>query len=421
MKAYADRRLVMVGTIVALSVCPLGWTSSAIAKPLPLQNSAQDRGEAALAEARAAEDAGRWSEAADRYSEALNFTPGNAEAQAGQQRMLTMLNSASTSQDVAQMREVQRERAIAEFAEDKKLAEDRLKEGDFAGAEQAMLTGRIRLDQRRDFLSPAEFEERQREADETLNRISEARIKAAAAAQIERQRELEKQQADEQERQAKARQRQIDESLRRVRQLQMELKYREALQVIDEILFIDELNPAALALREAIRSTMLYREWSGIIVQKEYGIAEMSVDAQRSTIAPSRNISGPGPRSLSGVMAYPEDWPTTSIRRSGDVGGYLESPADRQVRQQLTDTKIPIDFNANTFEQVVEYLKQVTGLKFYVDWKALNIDGVDGHLGAEVEVDDGLVVGAVGSHGGLRRGRAPCAWLQAAASGVTEV
>ena len=116
--------------------------------------------------------------------------------------------------------------------------------------------------------------------------------------------------------------------------------------------------------------------------RREYSYSQHWLDNQEALIAPGRNLSPPGDLSPSGVMTYPEDWPQISIRRTHD-GGFRETAADRRVAQVLAETAIPVDFGGNSFDAVVGFLKNVTGLNIYVDWKALEFIGVD----REDEVD----------------------------------
>jgi general secretion pathway protein D len=167
----------------------------------------------------------------------------------------------------------------------------------------------------------------------------------------------------------------------------MELKYEEALQVIDEILFIDEHNPAALVLRDVIRTTMVYREFADITRRQEMGYARISLWNERDLIPPHKNLSGPGDRSLSGVMGYPEDWAQLSLRRTHEIG-FRESAANRRVSQVLSQTRIPVDFAGNSFEQVADYLTRVTGENVYVDWKALSFIGVDREDEVNLQLND---------------------------------
>ena len=120
--------------------------------------------------------------------------------------------------------------------------------------------------------------------------------------------------------------------MKRVRQLQMEQKYDQALDMVNEILFLDDQNPAALALRDAIRSTQLYKNFADYERDSEFGFSEQGVDNQKSKIPPRKNMSGPGDRSTSGIMTYPYDWSDLTNRRLGSVSGFSDSIEDRKIR-----------------------------------------------------------------------------------------
>ncbi len=381
MKSFAEPRLGILTIVGALSVA-LGM--GIVGSPAYAQEdsaaeadaTAQARGEAALAEARRAREAGNWQEAANKYAEALLYLPNHPEALEGQREALIHLQRATTSDAVAQELRLQRQRTIAEYEASERQAEELLRQGDFASAGQTITTARMQLEQRRQYLTDAEYNSLRTRADALQTRIEQARETQRLADEDRIRREAAQQQRLEQERQRQERQRLIDENLLRVLQLQKELKYAEALQIVDEILFIDEHNPSALVLREAIMQNMNLREYSEHVLNKERGIQRMSIDAQRSLIVPRPNITGPGGKSVSGLVEYPEDWPAISIRRDG-AGGFIESEADRMVRYRLNEARIAPEFSNNSLEQVVAFLESVTGLPIYVDWRALNNIGID--------------------------------------------
>jgi uncharacterized membrane protein YgcG len=337
---------------------------------------ARARGEAALAEAREHENAGRWRSAADAFGTALTFLPGNREAQEGLGRARRMMNEGSTLGDTAEELERLRQQALAEFDNSVKIANNRLAQGDLNGSEREVLRAQIQLSRRRDILGPQEYESMQRRLDDLLQQISVAREEEDLRRQAEIQEEARAEQMERERAALQERQRFIDENLRRVRQLQQELKYKEALQVLDEILFVDELNTAALALRDVLLSNIQYQEYWEYNRQKEHGLNNLSIETMRSTIPPRPNLTGPGMRSTTGVMEYPEDWPQITLARSGETG-FQMTPQDRLVAQKMTDTTLPIDFSGNTFEQTLAFLEQVSGLDIYVDWKALEFAGID--------------------------------------------
>lgn len=380
MKSVTEPRFGIKNILAAmgLTVCVMLMSAPAHAQDEPptADEIAEARGQAALADGRAAMSAGRWREAVDRFQEALTHLPGNPEAMAGLREAEARLNEGTTSQSVAQERERLRQRTIVEFEEGFRRASDLLARADFDAASQEILTATLLLQQRRDYLTRAEYEQFNARADRLAAQINEARRLAEVAAARDAAAEAREQQELLREQELRERQRIIDENLRRVRQLQAELKYHEALQVVDEILFIDPYNPSALVLRDVLRTSMMYRIYNDIHRRKDYAIGVLSLEAQESVIPPSPNITGPGPRSTSGLMQYPEDWPVLSFRRLGG-GGYQETEADRHVRTQLAQARVPIDFSNNSFEQVMSYLKHVTGLNVYVDYKALSNVGID--------------------------------------------
>ncbi|MCH8164671.1 MAG: hypothetical protein IH889_03600 [Planctomycetes bacterium] len=354
----------------------------------------QARGEAALAEARVYMGAHRWQRAIDAFETALRYLPGNEDALAGLRQAQAQLDEASAIGDVDQERQVQLGRAREEFDVALRRAGELLAQQDFAGAEREVLTAQIRLRRVRNLFSDREHNERNRQAENLLVEIDVRRTDARLAEDHRIRLEADRAQKEARIREGQQRRSIITENLLRVRQLQLELKYDEALQVVDEILFIDEYNPAALVLRDTIRNTMLYREYAELQRRKDPGYAVLSLDGQRAMVPPQPNVSGPGERSTTGVMQYPEDWAQLSLRRTHEAG-FGESPANQRVAQILSQTRIPVDFSRNSFDQVISFLSQVTGVDIYVDWKALDFIGVDPSDEITLQLNDVAVATAL--------------------------
>ena len=171
------------------------------------------------------------------------------------------------------------------------------------------------------------------------------------------------------------RQRTINENMVRVRQLQSELKYKEALEVVDEILFIDPTNPSALAMRDVLQTGILYRRYSELQRSRSFAFSEFAVDAQASFIPPKINLSGPGPRSLDAEMTYPEDWPALSVRREGAyaASGFRDSEIDQKAIARM-EQKSTLDFQESetlTFGDFIKFIQDETKLVFFVDKRSL--------------------------------------------------
>jgi type II secretory pathway component GspD/PulD (secretin)/tetratricopeptide (TPR) repeat protein len=335
------------------------------------------RGEAALDDARQARADKRWAEAADAYQLALEYLPGNAEALDGLHVAMGMLqDDPSTIQDVEEIRRARMEQAKAEFNARMDRAKDLLNQDRYADARNEAVAARVQLDQARDVLTESEFNTMAAEAQSVINDIDAAEQAALLEAQRIAAEQAREDQEAAQRLEEEKRQQTINEQLRRVRELQAELKYREALQVVDEILALNELNPAALALRDVLRTSQLYRDYAELQRRKEWSYNEIAMGNQDALIVPTVNITGPGRKSINGIMEYPEDWPTLSLIRT-NAGGFRESAADMRINQALAATRIPIDFNGHTFEQAVAFLRDVSGVEIYPDWKALELIGID--------------------------------------------
>jgi type II secretory pathway component GspD/PulD (secretin)/tetratricopeptide (TPR) repeat protein len=156
----------------------------------------------------------------------------------------------------------------------------------------------------------------------------------------------------------------IIENLKRVHALQQELKYEEALEVVESILFLDPGNPSGLLLKDIIEDTLVYRENMLIQRKKSKSMMKQDLIGQEAMIIPDS------------VMAYPDDWPQISFRR-GDTLEFAESEANRSVLATLRDTRMPVEFNDNAFEDVMAFIGSTTNIDIDIDWESLADIGVD--------------------------------------------
>jgi len=393
MKSFTEPRLGVMTIVGVLSLmlsqlcCPDAAMAAGRSGRASAVSEQSAKVEAALAAGRKALADHRWQEAANQFQIALGAQPDNQEAIDGLREAQIQLNEATTSQDIGEMRRQQHERAVVEFNESYKLAQDRLKAQDFSGANEEIVAARVKLDARRDFLSEGEYTKMRGDADRLIAQIETDRQAFELHQREITQNQAERDRIAQQRKEKEARQQDIDQKLKRVRQLQLELKYKEALQVIDEILYLDDLNYAALALRDTIQSTMIYREYGELQRRKEMGFSQIATGNQKSLVLPQVNITGPGDKSINALLTYPEDWPQLSHYRTGGLAGD-ESPENRAVWKKIQETRMPFDFNNNSFEQVKGYLENVTNLNIYVDWKALSNSGVERNAPINLKLQD---------------------------------
>lgn len=153
-------------------------------------------------------------------------------------------------------------------------------------------------------------------------------------------------------------------NLEQVLALQQELKYEEALEVVESILFLDPNNPSGMLLKEIIEDILIYRTNLHLQRTKSLSWATQSIENQEAMIAPPS------------IIGYPDDWPAISFRR-GDTLEFAESEANRSVLATMRDTRMPVEFNDNAFEDVVAFIGSTTQIDIDVDWESLADIGVD--------------------------------------------
>lgn len=259
---------------------------------------------------------------------------------------------------------LQRQRAESAFNNYLQQAQQALAEGDTNTARNLAAQADLTIKRARDTMPESTYEQyldsvagliTQINSTENQIRITEAETEKArlaaetAALAAERNRERDSK---------------IIANLQRVHALQQELKYEEALEVVESILFLDPNNPAGLLLKDIIEDTIIYRSNLGYQRDKTKSYMSQSINNQEAMIAPDS------------IVGYPDDWPSISFRR-GETLEFAESEANRTVLTAMRDTRMPVEFNDNAFEDVVAFIGSTTNIDVDVDWESLADIGVD--------------------------------------------
>lgn len=155
----------------------------------------------------------------------------------------------------------------------------------------------------------------------------------------------------------------IEAGIRRMQDLQMEQQYEAALDICDELLFIDPNNPTALMMKPVYQDIMFYREWERIQRAQTMSYTAESLEIENSLIVPKS------------VMDYPADWPELTWLRTGAVG-YAASAADRRTRSSLAGAVIQDQMPRTTLEQAISVVASVANVNYDVDWPSLADIGV---------------------------------------------
>ncbi|MBX3383238.1 MAG: hypothetical protein KF864_06990 [Phycisphaeraceae bacterium] len=328
-----------------------------------------------LAEADVAYEAARYNEAVSKYERVLRAFGDQlnaeqrtrAESRMAEAKVRMGANVGPEGQALdrfIQTNNLKRSQALAEFGNNTEQARRALAEGDTQRARELAAAARVNVASVRELFGAAEFEGYTKQVDDLLTEIDrrQAAIEAQTIAERDRAR------ADAARKQAQdaaaSKDRRIGEAIDRVRALQAELKYEEALQVIDQILFLDPINPTGLLMKDVISDILVYRGAVSQISANQRSYAQQSLQNIGALNAPPE------------LVTYPTDWPGISFRR-GEPTSFTESEENRAVYAVLDGRRIPVDFQDTPLANVINFLAVVTQLNFDVDWEKLQEASID--------------------------------------------
>ncbi len=267
-----------------------------------------------------------------------------------------------------------RERAVAEFENELERANRAVAAGDTTQANDLLARAGLTMSQARQYFAQAEY-------DGYVRRLDAARQQAAATGETIRERELREREvmlrkkANEAQRSlATEKDRKVREAVIRARALQAEQKYGEALQVIDQVLFLEPNNPTGLLLRDVLSDIIAYRKSDEIYRLRKRAFQGIRLDAEEAAIPPTR------------MMNFPADWPNKSFSR-GDGAAFAEAPENRRALAAL-ERRVPAEFTGNKLADVLRYVREVAGVDVDVDWESLRTIGVDAESPVDLSLTD---------------------------------
>jgi len=338
------------------------------------KQSRQFEAQSLLTDANTEFTSGRYNTARDMYNRLLGlYRPYLSESEVTAAERNLAQSQAMLSADISgkgpldtelTIREIAKQQSIAEFNNLIANSRSSLSQGDIRIASELQARASSKIIGSRDLMSQSEYElylsQSQALSTEIAQRQESIIIGEAEQTAKSLQEEARQQQHDRERRLQKD----IDEKLRRIRSLQAEQKYEEALQVIEEILFLSPNSPAGLLLKEIITDQRLYVIYRDVDVERKQSYSRQIVDNNVAMIAPHR------------VMDYPQDWPQISYLR-GEPLTAAEPAENRRVLAVLDQKRIPVTFQDNTLREVVGFIETVAQLNIDVDWDSLEEISID--------------------------------------------
>ncbi len=302
-------------------------------------------------------------QALDDFSRAAELDPSNQQAIAGRDELADQLGVGNRPSGLQQQATVLPERIQAiQYSFDSAVQEANsdIQAGDFQGARRAIDRARIARN-----TDPTIFTQQQINVFDQTIANTEAGLERAELQKSEQ--DANKAASDAEVAQAKAaaqaqqdRERTVAGLIQDARVYIDQGKYREALAVIDHIQALDPTNQYASNVRLLIEDKAALQEQRSYKEEFNRQLTSQFNRSQEELIP------------YSDILRYPNDWPQISQMRDEEVAEERgENSEDATLQAALDKHLEKVTFNANSFADVIDYLRDQTGTNIYVDWAAL--------------------------------------------------
>lgn len=339
----------------------------------PIEQALRMQMQQLMAEADQAFNAGRYNDALSKYQQVRStgsqYLSGDqirmvdsrmAEARA---RMNTDVGTQNILEQSILTQQAIVQNARAEFSNYMEQSRAALASGDYEAARNMAASALLRLGQAKNFLSAGEYESLLQQQKDLLAQISIEADRARAAEAVKTANELAIARREAEATLEQTKRQRIDESIKRIRALQVEQNYGDALQQVDALLLIDPRNPTGLLLRDVLTDMLAYQRDSNARDQIQKSVANHSAETVEATILPR------------GIINYPPDWPNIS-RIRGTPLAFADTEENRRTLASLGKSA-PARFEDNSLSDVIGYIAQISNTQIDPDWASLEAEGID--------------------------------------------
>jgi tetratricopeptide (TPR) repeat protein len=174
------------------------------------------------------------------------------------------------------------------------------------------------------------------------------------------------------------RRRRIADLTERAQALRSQQNFADALEVYNLIVKLDPTNAAAADMKAALEQFVLLKQ------ERDSGATRAT--EEHKALKDIRESDIPYYESL----LYPRDWREVTARREANGGAQNagEPDADKAVRQKLGQKIAKLNFADTEFANVIEFLRDISGVNIIVKWQALGAVGIDKTAAVNVRLTD---------------------------------
>lgn len=297
------------------------------------------------------------------------------------QNLTGMARGLSAISELQRRRAIQKQETEVRYAQAMLRAREALQvakdAGDYARAKEEVNYGKTLITVNKSLFTDTEYRRKLRETD-ALRRfvdMEESKWKqrrVAAQVQEVRQREA--------MRRAEARRQRLEKIAtykKRVQGLRKEHKYVQAVEILGRIRQLDPDDSQAAEMHETLGRFVL--------LLKEKEAVKTALDQEAKEFYNIRVASTP----YEELLRFSPEWPQIrQDRRKYALGEAPESPANRAVRKKLAAVQRKLEFTGVPFEQVIEFMRDISGVSIHVKWGALEQVGVDKDTPVNIKLTD---------------------------------
>ncbi|UCE61206.1 MAG: hypothetical protein JSU63_05550 [Phycisphaerales bacterium] len=313
--------------------------------------------------------AGKYDEAESLYREALGAVPGYPEAVDGINRVRQHRENVLGTRGQSLIERIRREdainwqRTVAQYRDAERLIRDHASADRFEEANQLLVRAQQVVDSGKQFADPVTLYENLRNELEALTtqlredeRLYHERKVAETRREIEQQRSARLREIEEN------RARQVEMLMQQALQHRKDGELGAAINVLKQVIVIDPKHSPARWLMDILEDQRHYRgarETRDAIYEQTRGALEMVEEAK----IPWHE-----------ELKYSDDWLELITRQERSGPG--RSRQDELIIGAL-DRPIPVDFQREPFQQVIERLASANRLNIIVNWHDLKRAGVE--------------------------------------------
>ena len=180
----------------------------------------------------------------------------------------------------------------------------------------------------------------------------------------EKQQEIELRERARIERVQRSKERQVAQLMDQAGELRKERRYEDAIQVLKQVLATDPNNERAARMKEMLEDTAVHARNRLAVTERHSQSQDLLVETEEALIPWHKDL------------LYPRNWPEIAAKRTG-AADVTESESTRAVRRKLKETAQEIKFDGIAFEQVIDYLRDLTGLNIVVSWTTMEFADIE--------------------------------------------